>query len=304
MSTFWSVWVMGLIALNLGISLALFWWAQRVEIPTAPDGTSGHAWAHGVLREGVRRLPRWWVVFSGAMFVAAFVYLALYPGFGAFRGVLGWTSEAEWREDTAANSAKLEPVLEQLRAAGVAELAADRDAAALGRRVFLDNCAACHGQQGRGNQAVGAPDLMDADWLYGGEPAAVLTSILDGRRGVMPPWGEALGADGLVDVVSYVRSLSGAEAPQEWIEAGKARYATLCAACHGVDGRGMAALGAPNLTDGAWLYGGDFTSVLESIRDGRGGEMPAWRERLDEGEVRAVAAWLHATGERVRAKER
>lgn len=298
MTAFWSAWVMFLVVLNLGITLFLFVWGQRVDIPTLEDGTSGHAWAHGVLREGVRRLPRWWVVVSAAMFAGAFGYLVLYPGFGSFAGLLGYSTLDRWERETTTNSAKLETVLHSLQDADLESTRAWDPAAVVGRVLYQDNCAACHGSAALGNQALGAPNLADSDWVYGGEPATVVASILDGRRGVMPPWGAALGPDGVVEVASYVMSLSGQQAPAAWVEAGKARYATLCVACHGMDGRGVPPLGGPNLTDDAWLYGGDIASITTSIRDGRAGVMPAWRGRLSEDEARAIAAWLYANRSR------
>jgi cytochrome c oxidase cbb3-type subunit 3 len=290
-TAFWSGWVITLVVLNLGVSLLLFVWAQRVAIPTEPDGTSGHAWAHGVLREGVRRLPLWWVAVSAAMFAGAFGYLVLYPGFGSFAGALGWTSQGEWQREREANDAKLAIALQPLsEALGDARL--ERAAAPVGRRLYLDNCAACHGAEAHGNSALGAPNLADADALYGGDPDTMLASILGGRHGVMPAWGPALGADGVVDVVAYVMSLSGTPAPSSWIEAGKTRFATMCAGCHGIDARGTPQLGAPNLRDRTWLYGGDFASISQSVREGRGGVMPAWRGRLADDEARAIVAWL------------
>lgn len=298
MSSFWSGWVMFLVTLNLGITLFLFLWGMRVSIPTLPDGTTGHVWAHGVLREGVRKLPLWWVLFSASMFLIGFTYLALYPGFGSFKGVLGWTSTDELQRDTAANNAKLEALIQPLRPLSIEQLAADPEAAATGHRLYLDNCAACHGSEALGNQALGAPNLTDADWLHGGAADTILASVLDGRNGVMPPWGTALGHEGVNEVTSYVLSLGGIKAPEDWVAAGKPRFDTLCAACHGVDGRGNPALGAPNLTDTVWLYGGDFASVAASVRDGRNGVMPAWRQRLSEDQVRVIAAWVVAKGSR------
>jgi len=296
MSPFWSGWVIFLIVLNLGIALFLFIWAQRMEIPTQPDGTTGHAWAHGVLREGVRRLPLWWVILSAAGFVFAMVYLVLYPGFGGFGGVLRWTSTGEHEREAAENAARLEQVFAALDEMKLDQVPSGHPVAQLGRQLYLDNCAACHGTDATGRQALGAPNLVDSKWLYGGDPDTVVKSILDGRRGTMPPWGEALGRDGLIQVTSYVLAL-GTPAAATMTE-GKARFEATCAACHGLDGKGMPALGAPDLTDDDWLYGGDFASVMASIRDGRSGEMPAWRGRLSEKEVRAVAAWLYARGEK------
>jgi len=294
MTTFWSLWIKFLVVLNLGITFFLFFWAQRVKIPTLPDNTTGHVWAHGVLREAVRRLPMWWVLASGSMFLAAFIYLTLYPGFGASKGALGWTQLGQLQRDTEANAERQAPVLERVRSLPVEALAGDPAVVATGRILFQDNCAACHGTQGHGNPVLGAPNLVDEDWLYAGDGEGILTSILDGRGGVMPPWGPALGRDGVNETAAYVLSLSGRKAPEDWAATGAARYQMVCVACHGPDGRGNPALGAPNLTDHAWLYGGDFASVATSIRDGRTGIMPAWRERLGEDRSRMIAAWVYA----------
>lgn len=304
MSGFWSNWVKFLVMLNLGITLFLFIWALRIRIPTEPDGTTGHVWAHGVLREGVRKLPLWWVVFSASMFVWGFIYLALYPGFGGFKGVLGWTSAGELQRDAAVNDAKLEELIQPLRERTLHEWAADPQAASFGHRLYVDNCAACHGAEARGNQSLGAPDLVDADWLYGGDSETILTSILDGRNGVMPGWGAALGREGVNEATSYVLSLGGVAAPADWVAAGKTRFEMMCVACHGVDGRGNPAMGAPDLTDDAWLYGGDFASVATTIREGRSGVMPAWCERIGEDQARAIAAWVIAKGGREQPSDR
>ena len=249
-----------------------------------------------MLREGVRDLPLWWVLISAAALLFALIYFMRYPGFGNFKGTLGWTSAQELQRDTEANDAKLEARMQPLRSLSFEQLAADPAAAAIGHRLYLDNCSACHGADALGNQAVGAPNLTDAEWLYGGDSASVMTSIVDGRNGVMPPLGSVLGAEGVSEVTGYVLSLSGIETPADWVAKGKARFDALCVACHGADGRGNPALGAPNLTDSIWLYGGDFAHVAESIRDGRNGVMPSWRSRLSEDQLRMVAAWVLAKG--------
>jgi cytochrome c oxidase cbb3-type subunit III len=292
MSGFWSGWVIFLVVLNLGITLFLFLWGLRIRIPTQPDGTSGHVWAHGVLREGVRKLPLWWIIFSACMFIIGFAYLALYPGFGGYKGLLGWTSQGELQRDAAANDAKLAILLERWRPLDLQQLAMDADAVRIGHRLYLDNCAACHGALALGNQVVGAPNLTDDDWLHGGDNEAILASILDGRGGTMPPLGPVLGHEGVNEAAAYVLSLNGVQSPEGWAAAGKTRFETVCVACHGIDGRGNAALGTPDLTDAVWLYGGDFRSVAASIRDGRSGAMPAWRERLGIDQARLVAAWV------------
>ncbi|MET0225960.1 MAG: cytochrome-c oxidase, cbb3-type subunit III [Dokdonella sp.] len=293
MNGFWSLWIMFLVVLNLGITLFLFVWGTRVEIPTQPDGTSGHVWAHGVLRESVRKLPLWWVLMSAGMFVCGFAYLALYPGFGAYKGLLGWTSAGELRKDSDANAAKIAPLMQRIKESTVEQLAADPAATRLGQRLFIDNCAACHGREGHGNQKLGAPNLVDGDWLYGGDGGTIMSSILDGRHGAMPAFASAFGEDGVADLANYVLGLSNSRHDEAEAKAGKSLF-TVCSACHGVDGKGNPALGAPNLTDRTWLYGGDLATIEQSIRNGRSGQMPAWRTRLGEDDARVIAAWVYA----------
>jgi cytochrome c oxidase cbb3-type subunit 3 len=296
MSSFWSGWVIVLLVLNVGLAVFLFVWSQIVHIPTEPDGTTGHVWAHGVLRESVRKLPLWWVIYSVIGLVAGLGYFVLYPGFGSFKGTLGWTSAQELQRDTAAVERKIEAARAPLRGLTLTQLAANPSARSMGERIYLDNCAACHGEHALGNINIGAPNLTDADSIYGTDPEAVLASIRDGRTGTMPAWGSALGAQGVKEVAAYVLTFSGIKTPQDWSTAGKPRYEAMCVACHGVDGRGNPALGALNLTDRTWLYGGEFENVTESIRDGRAGVMPAWGQRLNQDELRLVAAWVLAQG--------
>jgi cytochrome c oxidase cbb3-type subunit 3 len=282
---------MFLVVLNMGITFFLYLWGPRAKIPTLPDGTSGHVWAHGVLREGVRKLPLWWVLFSGAMFVIGFIYLALFPGFGSFKGLLGWTSHGELAHNVAVNEAALAPLMERFKLYPVEQLASDPAALQMGKVLFEDNCAACHQRSAKGNVALGAPDLSDGDWLYGGNGSDITTSIHDGRSGVMPPWA-SLGADNVKNLAQYVLSLSGAPHDAAKAAAGQPLFAT-CAACHGAEGKGNPALGAPNLTDKVWLHGGSVADIEKSIGEGRQGHMPAWSPRLSDEQVRVVAAYVY-----------
>jgi cytochrome c oxidase cbb3-type subunit III len=290
MSRFWSGWVIFLAVLTIGISVSLFIGGMRVKLPTQNDGTTGHEWDG--IREGVRKLPWWWIVYSAVGFIVAIVFLVMYAGLDTYRGVLGWNSEEQLQRDVAANDAKLETLIDPWRTLTVEQLAGNAAAVDVGHRLYLDNCAACHGNKALGNQTLGAPDLTDADWQYGGSGDTIVASILDGRTGVMPPLGAALGHDGLNEVASYVLSLGGVKAPDDWVAAGKQRFETLCIACHGAEGLGNSALGAPNVADGVWLYGGNYASVVTSIRDGRSGVMPAWRSRLSNDEARLITAWV------------
>jgi cytochrome c oxidase cbb3-type subunit III len=289
----WSAWVITLVVINLGVTLFLFIWGLRVKIPTLPDGTSGHVWAHGVLREGIRNLPTWWIVFSAMWLIIGIGYLALYPGFGAFKGFLGWTSHDELARAQAKND-ELEITLHaRLRDKTVEALALDPEALRVGETLFVDNCAVCHGRTARGNLAVGAPDLTDHDWLYGGDGQSILTSIREGRKGAMPSFAGKLPDESIVDLAHYVSSLSGQ--PHDSLKAfrGKQLFVN-CAPCHGADARGNKAMGAPNLTDTVALYGRNLNDIVQTIRQGRTGLMPGWRDRLGDDGSALVAAWVYA----------
>lgn len=295
MSSFWSAVVITLAFVTFGISFFLLCWAPVVKIPTKADGTTDHVWAHGVLRESVKALPMWWRYLSFAAFASAFAYMVLFPGLGNFRGLLGWSSSEALERDQAVEGARLEDLAGRLRTAPLATLAKDPRLVRAGRALFIDNCAACHGVDGSGVQAMGAPNLVDGDWLYGGDDAAILASILDGRQGLMPPMGAAMTANEITAVANYVASLSGAPSDAVKAALGKPLFAA-CAACHGPKGQGNPALGAPNLTDSIWLHGGAIADIEKAIRQGLGGIMPAWRERLGEDNARLIGAWLHARG--------
>jgi cytochrome c oxidase cbb3-type subunit 3 len=176
----------------------------------------------------------------------------------------------------------------------VGGLTADSAALNIGRNLFLNNCATCHGSDGGG--APGFPNLADNDWLWGGDPDTVLATVSNGRMGVMPPWGEALGSSGVEDVLAYVMSLSGRKLEAGNVAAGQQKFVELCSACHGADGRGNAAMGAPNLTDATWLHGGSLAAVRETIEKGRTGTMPAHVARLGETRVKLLAAYVLSLG--------
>ena len=283
-----------LAVVNLGVILFLFVWGIRVEIPTQPDGTSGHVWAHGVLREGVRKAPTLWVVSSSVVFVLTFGYLALYPGFVTFSGLLDWTSQDELARAQAANRQLEAPLRERVRGKSLASITADAQAMRAAEVIFVDNCAGCHGRSARGNQALGAPDLTDSEWLYGGDDKAILASILDGRGGTMPGFADKLPAESILNLGHYVASLSGLASDSLRAQIGKPLFSN-CVACHGAEGKGNPALGAPDLTNAARLSrAGDARGFAEIISRGRSGVMPAFRGRLSDEDVAIVAAWVYA----------
>jgi cytochrome c oxidase cbb3-type subunit 3 len=287
----WSWFVIVFTVANILGCVWLLWWTRRIRSDKPEGETTGHVW-DGDLVEGNKPMPRWWINLFYITIVFAFVYLAYYPGLGAFAGVGGWTSRAKHEADVAAAQAKLEPILARFRGRPIAELAADPEATALGRSVFANNCATCHGSDARG--ARGFPNLVDADWQWGGEPDTVLATVLGGRQAAMPPFGPVLGEDGVKAVTAYVESLSGRRADAALAEAGRAHFQALCVACHGPDGLGNPLLGAPNLTDPTWLYGGDTATIAQTIANGRSGQMPAHAELIGADRARLAAAWVLA----------
>lgn len=290
MSGFWSSWIQALVILNMGITFFLFIFAVRVKVPTVEDGTTGHVWAHGVIREGLHKLPVWWILGSAFWFVTGWIYLVLYPGFGRLPGVLGWTSHLQLEQQLEENGQRLAATYEQFRALPLERLALDEDAHRIGHRLFVDNCAACHGRDGGGNP--GFPVLNDTFWTWGGTPDAILTTITHGRNGMMAPVGAALGEEGTRQVANYVASLSGIEHDASQVAAGQEKFGTICMACHGPDAKGNPMLGAPDLTAGIFLHSVGVPGIIETIEHGRSGEMPAWSGRLSEDEIRLVAAWV------------
>jgi cytochrome c oxidase cbb3-type subunit 3 len=290
-STAWSWYVAILTIANILACLWLLWWTRRKR-DNRPEGeTTGHVW-DGDLVEGNKPMPRWWINLFYITIIFAFAYLLWYPGLGAFAGVGNWSSRQKHSEDVAAAQAKLEPVLARFRGEPVANLAANPEALELGRSVFANNCSTCHGSDARG--ARGFPNLVDADWQWGGEPDTVLATVLNGRQAAMPPFGPVLGNDGVTATVAYVQSLSGQPVDATLAAAGSTHFRTLCIACHGPEGRGNPVLGAPNLTDDRWLYGGDGATIAETITGGRSGQMPAHATLIGEDRSRLAAAWVLA----------
>jgi cytochrome c oxidase cbb3-type subunit 3 len=288
-----SLFIIVLTLLNIGGALWLLWWTRRSRgEPSLTQETTGHVW-DGDLRELNNPLPRWWLWLFIITVAFGGVYLALYPGLGSYEGTLGWSARAEHEAQRAENARRLERTLAPFSVKAVTELTHDAAALDIGRNLFLNNCSTCHGSDGGG--APGFPNLTDRDWLWGGEPDRVVETISQGRTGVMPAWGGVLGAGGVEDMLSYVFSLQGRKLSGD-AQAGGARFAELCSGCHGRDGRGIPAMGTPDLTDPVWLHGGALATVRESIAKGRTSSMPAHATRLGETRVKLLAAYVLALG--------
>jgi len=250
----------------------------------------GHTWDEN-LQEYNHPLPRWWMWLFYITIVFGIVYLAVYPGFGTFQGSFGWSSSGQYEAEMKKATDQYAPIFDKYLKEDLKVVAADPNAKATGERLFLTYCMQCHGSDARG--AKGFPNLTDGDWLYGGDPVQIQTTILEGRNGVMPPFGPALGADGVKDVAHYVRSLSGLAADSLRVQRGKEIFQQNCVACHGPDGKGMQAVGAPNLTDQVWLYGSSENTIAETVTKGRNNRMPAFKEFLGEAKVHLLAAYVY-----------
>ena len=254
--------------------------------------TTGHVWDED-LAEWNNPLPRWWIWLFYLTILFGFAYLALYPGLGAYRGYLGWSSAGQFEAERGEAEARYGPLYAAFAAKTVEELATDPQARLIGQRLFLNYCAQCHGSDAGG--AKGYPSLKDRDWLYGGDPAAIKASITNGRTGMMPPLGAVVGGDeGAQDVAHYVLSLSGR--PHDSLRAytGKKTFGAVCAACHGPEGKGNPQIGAPDLSDRIWLHGGTQDDIIETILRGRRGQMPAHGPLLGEARIHLLTAYVYS----------
>lgn len=288
-SDFWNFYVAGIVLVSI-IACAVLLWSQSSATFTAGK-TTGHAWDEN-LEEYNNPLPKWWSWMFYLTVVFALVYLALYPGLGSYKGMLGWTSVGQHKAEVQKSEAAIKPMFDKYLAMDIPAVAADKEAMEMGKRLFLTYCMQCHGADARGS--MGFPNLTDSDWLYGGEPADIVHTLNNGRMGVMPPHAH-LGAEVIASLANYVRSLSGLSHDAVAAAKGQEAFMTAgCAGCHGMDAKGMKALGAPNLTDSVWLYRSSEATIIETITHGRQNRMPAWKEFLGDGKVHVLAAYVYS----------
>lgn len=316
MSSFWSVWIMFMtVATILGCFILLT--LNTKNFVEVPEGEEMHHEFDGIV-EINNPLPTWWkYMFYFTIFWSVF-YLVLYPGFGSYEGILKWKSgniaatsieeskqltkqladqgyQIQIDQEYEVAEKEFEPLFNKYADKSVEALQSDEEALKVGKRLFLQNCAQCHGSDAKGQ--MGFPNLADKDWLYGGTPALIKETIMHGRQAAMPGWEAALGAQGVKEMTAYVLSLSGRTVDPLEAAAGKAKFA-MCSACHGMDGKGSYAnnlpMGAPNLTDTVWLYGGSRKAVEDTVRNGRNGVMPAWKDILGEKKIHIITAYIYS----------
>lgn len=293
MGIFWNLWIIGLTLTNLVLVLWVLLANRKVAVSDqdeAENKTTGHV--YDGIEEYDNPLPRWWFIMFIVTFIYAGAYLLVYPGLGSWPGLFGWTSVKELRGHQQQADARYSDTFGNYARTPIEELARDPEAMKMGLRLFSNNCAVCHGADGGGN--YGFPNLTDQDWLYGGTPEKIKETLTLGRKGAMPAWGALMGEAGVVNTTEYVLQLSGREHDAEKAAAGSKLYAQNCVACHGADGKGNQALGAPNLTDDIWLYGGEPADIRQTLRLGRNGVMPAQQELLKPDRIHLLAAYVYS----------
>ena len=292
MSDFWSGWIIFLSAANIWACYWLVGWVTKARSGEADTGeVTGHSWDG--LEEYNNPLPSWWLQMYYLTIIFSVIYLALYPGLGNYPGLLGWTQEGQHAEEMAKAEVKYGPIFAEFADSKVEDIIDNKDAIALGRSLFSTYCTVCHGSDAKG--ARGYPNLADNDWLFGGTPDTIKASISAGRSSIgMPAYKDQLNEEEIDQILNYVLTLSGREADTSLVEAGKAKFTTVCAGCHMPDGSGNPALGAPNLTDKVWLYGGSAGVIKHSIVNGRKGIMPAQQEFLGDDKIHLLTTYVYS----------
>ena len=313
MTMFWTIWIS---VISLGTIVGC-WWGLRWVLSNNTGVAEGESMGHefdGIV-ELNNQLPKWWTNMFYATMIWGFLYLLAYPGLGAYKGLLGWESsnqgvlsleesQVALAKDIAEDNLneyaltvkfareRFDPIFEEYAKTPVEQLVFNEEAVQVGKRLFLQNCAQCHGSDARG-QRGGFPNLTDNDWLYGGSGDKIKETLVNGRKGQMPGWLAPFLEQGIDEVVAYALSLSGRDVDDALAKAGKTRFVT-CAACHGLDGKGNQVLGAPNLTDNIWLYGGSQRAVTETLNYGRNGVMPAFDKTLGKNKIHVVATYVYS----------
>ncbi len=289
----WALFVGGIVIAGMVYCFFVLLGAARHKVVYDAKGnvdkTTGHVWDDD-LQELNNPLPRWWMGLFLITLFFGMAYFWMYPGLGFSEGSLKWTQYGQYEKEIQAAKVKEDEVYARFKPMSVEALARDPEAHAIGERLFLNNCAACHGSDAKG--AKGFPNLTDDDWLHGGSPDKIIETIAEGRQGQMPVMAPAVGsADEVKQVANYVLSLSNSAHNPVLAQLGKAKF-TVCAACHGADGKGNQAVGAPNLTDKIWLHGWGEAAVLEMVNKGKLNVMPAQKTRYTAEQIKVLAAYV------------
>lgn len=292
-SGFWSWYISAIVVAGLVWLIYLLQINSKGKLPSSGEAeATGHVWDED-LQELNTPLPRWWLIMFYITIVYGIGYLIFYPGMGAYQGLLGWSQQGEYEAEVLVADAKYGPLYEKFLNQDMAVLATDDSAMKTGERLYVNYCSVCHGSDARG--ARGFPNLRDNDWLYGGKPENIKASIMNGRGGTMPAWEAPLGGEeGVTQVANYVMKLSGHSVDNTLASAGKQKFDVFCTGCHMPAGTGNQVIGAPDLTNNIWLYGGSPAVIRQTIARGRQGLMPAHGEFLGEAKVHILAAYIYS----------
>ena len=288
-SSYWSVFITVVTLLGIAACLVLLWVTAYKKSIGHADNTTGHVWDED-LREMNNPLPLWWVGMFVLSIIFGLAYLWIYPGLGSFKGSQYWSSEAEYNNEIAEADKALTPLYASFDALTAEQLVQNPKAMAIGERLFMNNCSQCHGSDAQGSK--GYPNLTDRDWLHGGTPDNIKASITHGRQGMMPSMAQAVGSPKEIsELAHYVLSLS--DSPHDSLKAaaGKPKF-TVCASCHGMDGKGNQTIGAPNLTDKIWLHGWGEQAIVSMVNNGKVNVMPAQKERLSSSQIHVLTAYV------------
>lgn len=271
-------------------------WTNRLKpSDNAAEGELIHHTWDDTIQEVNNPSPRWLITTFYITIIIAAVYLVLYPG--VWKGVLGWTELGQYEEASAKAEAQAQEYFSFYDTKTVEELAQNEEALASGRRIFLHNCAVCHGSDAAGTPGS-YPNLADGDWLWGGSSEKIVETLTKGRIGNMPKYGALANPteEDMVAVANYVHELGGRDSDANLAAKGKELYNKSCIACHGADGTGNQLLGAPNLTDDIWLYSYDGTidDIVSQLENPKNHVMPAWLDSLGEQKIKVVAAYVYS----------
>ncbi len=289
-NSFWPIFIT-VISLAGVFGCALLLWLTSKIKASSPNGdnTNGHVWDEN-LREMNNPLPRWWVWMFIITIVFSLFYFVSYPSLGANPGKLGWTQTKQYEQEMAVANAKIAPLYAKFAAMPIDQLANNKEAKAIGERLFMNNCAQCHGSDAHGSK--GFPNLTDNDWIHGGSPEKITETITNGRIGMMPPMAAAVGnEEDVKNVANYVLSISGNKHDSARAALGKEKFAA-CAACHGAEGKGNQAIGSLNLTDGIWLHGAGEEAIIKRINHGITNQMPAQSAKFSSEQIHVLTAYV------------
>jgi cytochrome c oxidase cbb3-type subunit 3 len=287
-SSGWAIFVTVTVIASLIFCIFVLVGASK-RVAMADDNSTGHIW-DGDLKEMNNPLPRWWMGLFVLTVAFAVLYLALYPGLGSGQGTLNWSSVGQLQTENEKARETMAPVYAAFTNMSAEDMAKNPQAMAIGERLFANTCAQCHGADAHGSKSF--PNLTDNDWLGGSGPEYIAKTIKEGRKGVMPVMAGAVGTpEDVRNVANYVLSLSGGAHNSVAAQLGKTKFAA-CAACHGPDGKGNQAIGAPNLTDKIWLHGWGEAAVMSMVNNGKTNVMPPQGARLTPEQIKVLAAYV------------